>query len=73
MAIINELIVVVFLILMAASVAVVGSMIVLALFDLAFIRKCPTATTEMIDSDSEITNRANWKGAFNNWRRERED
>jgi hypothetical protein len=73
MAIINELIVVVFLILVAASVAVVGSMIVLALFDLAFSRKRPTATTEVIDSDSEITNRSNWERAFNNWRRERED
>jgi hypothetical protein len=73
MAIINELIVVVFLILVAASVAVVGSMMVLALFDLAFSRKRPTATTEVIDSDSEITNRSNWERAFNNWRRERED
>jgi hypothetical protein len=73
MAIINELIVVVFLILVAASVAVVGSMIVLALFDLVLSRKRPSATTEVIESDSEITNRANWERAFNNWRHERED
>jgi hypothetical protein len=73
MAIINELIVVVFLILVAASVAVVGSMIVLALFDMVLSRKRPSATTEVIESDSEITNRSNWERAFNNWRRERED
>ena len=71
MAIVNGLIVVVFLILVAASVAVVGSMIVLALFDLALSRKRPSATTEVIDSDSEITNRSNLERAFRNWRRER--
>ena len=43
-----------FLILLAASAAVVGSMIVLALFDLVFSRKRPSATAEVIDSDSEI-------------------
>jgi hypothetical protein len=69
MAIINELIVVVFLILVAASVAVVGSMIVLALFDLVLSRKRPSATTEVIESDSEITNRSNWERY---WRRERD-
>jgi hypothetical protein len=69
MAIINELIVVVFLILVAASVAVVGSMIVLALFDLVLGRKRPSATTEVIESDSEITNRSNWERY---WRRERD-
>ena len=72
MAIINELIVLVFLILVAASVAVVGSMIVLALFDLAFSRKLPTATTEVIDSDPQITNRSNFERAISNWRRERD-
>jgi hypothetical protein len=71
MAIVNGLIVVVFLILVAASVAVVGSMIVLALFDLALSRKRPSATTEVIDSDSENTNRSNLERAFRNWRRER--
>jgi hypothetical protein len=69
MAIINELIVVVFLILVAASVAVVGSMIVLALFDLVLSRKRPSATTEVIESDSEITNHSNWERY---WRRERD-
>jgi hypothetical protein len=69
MAIINELIVVVFLILVAASVAVVGSMIVLALFDLVLGRKRPSATTEVIESDSEITHRSNWERY---WRRERD-
>ena len=71
MAIINGLIVVVFLILVAASVAVVGSMIVLALFDLVLSRKRPSATTEVIDSNSEITNLSNLERAFSNWRRER--
>ena len=52
----NGLIVTTFLILLAASAAVVGSMIVLALFDLVFSRKRPSATTEVIDSDSDITN-----------------
>ena len=56
MVIFNGLIVTTFLILFAASAAVVGSMIVLALFDLAFSRKRPSATTEVIDSDSDITN-----------------
>jgi hypothetical protein len=54
MAIFNGLIVTMFLILLAASAAVVGSMIVLALFDLVFSRKRPSATAEVIDSDSEI-------------------
>jgi hypothetical protein len=48
----NGLIVTTFLILLAASAAVVGSMIVLALFDLVFSRKRPSATTEVMDSDS---------------------
>lgn len=52
----NGLIVTMFLILLAASAAVVGSMIVLALFDLVFSRKRSSATTEVIDSDSEIAN-----------------
>ena len=56
MVIFNGLIVTTFLILLAASAAVVGSMIVLALFDLAFSRKRASATTEVIDSDSDITN-----------------
>ena len=71
MAIINGLIVAVFLISVTASVAVVGSMIVLTLFDLALSRKRPSGTTAVIDSDPEITNRSNFEMAFSNWRRER--
>jgi hypothetical protein len=56
MAIFSGLIVTMFLILLAASAAVVGSMIVLALFDLVFSRKRPSATTEVTDSDSDIAN-----------------
>jgi hypothetical protein len=58
MAIINGLIVAMFLILVVASVAVVGSMIVLTLFDLALSRKRPSGTTAVLDSDPEITNRS---------------
>jgi hypothetical protein len=71
MAILNGLIVAVFLILLVASVAVVGSMIALTLFDLALSRKRPSGTTAVIDSDPEITNRSNLEMAFSNWRRER--
>jgi hypothetical protein len=71
MAIINGLIVAVFLILLVASVAVVGSMIALTLFDLALSRKRPSGSTTVIDSDPEITNRSNLEMAFSNWRRER--
>jgi hypothetical protein len=60
-----------FLILVAASVAVVGSMIVSALFDLVPGRKRPSATTQVIESDSEIANRSNLERAFSDWRRER--
>jgi hypothetical protein len=72
MAIINGLIVVVFLILVAASVAVVGSMIVLALFDLVLSRKGPSGvTTEVMDDHSKPANSSNLERAFSNWRRER--
>jgi hypothetical protein len=50
---------------------VVGSMIVLTLFDLALSRKRPSGTTAVIDSDPEIANRSNLEMAFSNWRRER--
>ena len=56
MVIFNGLIVSVFLILFAASAAVVGSMTVLAVFDLVFRRKRLSAITEVIDSDSDIAN-----------------
>jgi hypothetical protein len=63
MAIFNGLIVTIFLILLAASAAVVGSMIVLALFDLVFSRRRPSATTKVIDSDSEIANSSDLEAA----------
>jgi hypothetical protein len=48
----NALVSAAFLILFAASAAVVGSMIVLALFDLAFGKKSkPPVDTEMVKSD----------------------
>jgi hypothetical protein len=72
MAIINGLIVVVFLILVAASVAVVGSMIVLALFDLVLSRKGASgATSKVMDEYSKPANSSNLERAFSNWRRER--
>lgn len=71
MATINGSIVAAFLILLAASVAVVGSLIVLALFDLVLSKKRPSAKIEVIDSRSEITNSSNLETAFSNWRRER--
>ena len=73
MATLNGLVVAVFLILLAASVAVVGSLFVLTLFNLVLSRKRPSATTEVIASDSEITNNSNLERAFSNWRRERDD
>ena len=71
MATIKGLIVAAFLILLAASVAVVGSLIVLALFDLVLSKKRPSTKIEVIDSHSEITNSSNLETAFSNWRRER--
>jgi hypothetical protein len=71
MAIFNGLIVAVFLVLMAASVAVVGAMIVLALFDLIVSRK-RSVTTEVIDGHSERVNSSNLEMAFSSWRRERD-
>jgi hypothetical protein len=49
----NGPIIATFLILLAASVAVVGSMIVLGLFDVAFERKRKTAIA-MTDQDTEV-------------------
>jgi hypothetical protein len=52
MTIFNALISTGFLILLAASAAVVGSMIVLALFDLAFGKKSkPPVVAEMMESE----------------------
>ena len=73
MAIFNGLIVLVFLILVAASVAVVGSMIVLALFDRVLNRKRSSGvTTEAKAGNSEGTDSFNLERAFSNWRRERD-
>jgi len=71
MAIFNGLIVLVFLILVAASVAVVGSMIVLALFDRVLSRK-RSSTTEAKAGNSERTDSSNLERAFGDWRRERD-
>jgi len=55
MAIFNALAITAFLLLLAASAAVVASMIVLALFDLAFGKKRnPLVTTEVTESDAEM-------------------
>ena len=73
MAIFNGSIVAVFLILMAASVGVVGSMIVLALFDRVLSRKRSSGiTTKVIWGHSERANSSNLEEAFSNWRRERD-
>jgi hypothetical protein len=73
MAIFNGLIVLVFLILVAASVAVVGSMIVLALFDRVLSRKRSSGvTTEAKAGNPESTDSFNLERAFSNWRRERD-
>jgi hypothetical protein len=51
----NALLVSAFLILVAASAAVVGSMIVLALFDLAFGKKqAPSGAVQRTEQDSEL-------------------
>ena len=71
MAIFNGLIVLVFLILVAASMAVVGSMIVLALFDRLLSRKRSSGVTPEA-SNSESANSSNLERAFRNWRRERD-
>jgi hypothetical protein len=55
MAIFNALAITAFLLLLAASAAVVASMIVLALFDLAFGKKGnPPVTTGVTESDAEM-------------------
>jgi len=71
MAIFNGLIVLVFLILVAASMAVVGSMIVLALFDWFLSRKRSSGVTPEANN-SESAASSNLERAFSNWRRERD-
>ena len=51
MTILNALVVTAFLILFATSVAVVGSIIVLAIFDLTFAKKQPSVVAETTESD----------------------
>jgi hypothetical protein len=52
MTMFNALLATVFLILVAASAAVTGSMIVLALFDIAFGKKsAPSVVTDMMEND----------------------
>ena len=58
MTILNGPIIATFLILLAASVAVVGSMIVLALFDLAFDKRRTTPiAVETMEQDTEVFGR----------------
>ena len=54
MSIFNGLLIAIFLLLLAASAAVVGSMVVLAIFDLAFRREHPSTPTEATNSNSEL-------------------
>lgn len=55
MSIFNGLLVAAFLILLATSAAVVGSMIVLALFDLVLSKKStPPVLVEMTEHDTEM-------------------
>jgi len=55
MSIFNGLLVAAFLILLATSAAVVGSMIVLALFDLVLSKKgTPPVLVEMTEHDAEM-------------------
>jgi hypothetical protein len=55
MSIFNGLLVAAFLILLATSAAVVGSMIVLALFDLVLSKKgTPPVLVEMTEHDTEM-------------------
>jgi hypothetical protein len=68
-AIINGLIVGVFLILVAAAGSGCRIDDRLRTIDLVLGRKRPSATTELIDSDSEIANRSNLERALSNWRR----
>lgn len=69
----DGLVVTVFLVLVAASVAVVGSLIVLALSDLLISRKHPSGVTkELIDGNCETADSPSLEEAMSNWRRERD-
>jgi hypothetical protein len=65
----DGLFVAVFLILLAASVAVAGSLLVLRLLDR--VLGPPTPAAKPMD-DPELTEASNFEEAIRNWRRERE-
>jgi hypothetical protein len=69
MAGLDGLIVAVFLILLAASAAVVGSMIALALLNRLL---GPSAVTTKPMEGPALTEKSNLEEALSNWRRERE-
>jgi hypothetical protein len=73
MAIMDGLVVTVFLILMAASIAVVGSLIALALSDVLMSRKPQSdVTKEVIEADRGPAESLSLEDAMSNWRRERD-
>ena len=72
MAIVDGLLVTTFLILFVASMAVVGSMLVLALSDLVLGKKRPSdLTTGVLDANSKLAHSPDLEEAMSNWRRER--
>lgn len=54
MTIFNGLFIAAFLIVLAASVAVVGSMVILALFDWVFVRKRTSVAVEFPEQETDI-------------------
>ena len=73
MAIVDGLLVTTFLILFVASMAVVGSMLVLALSDLVLGRKRPSdVATGMLNANSKLAHSPDLEEAMSIWRRERE-
>ena len=72
MAIVDDLLVTTFLILFVASIAVVGSMLVLALSDFVVGKKRPTdLTTGISDANSKVAHSLDLEEAMSSWRRER--
>jgi hypothetical protein len=72
MAIVQGLLVTAFLILFIASLAVVGSMLVLALSDFVSPRRRPSnAPTGTFDANSTLAQGPDLEEAMSNWRRER--
>ena len=70
-SIVDGLLVTAFLILLVASIAVVGSMLVLALCDLVVSRKRPSDVTNGV-LDANLPHGPDLEEAMSNWRRERE-